>query len=133
LDGLLPAFNGNTKTSATGFFAADSVRAPVEACKRQSSKDRRVKDWGRPSSTDRGVAIVTGGAFGIGLVIAEALLADGWKLILADLAQGPLDTARARLDGRRTQAAARSSISRRARSRRPCTMMRSAQPAGYLR
>jgi NAD(P)-dependent dehydrogenase (short-subunit alcohol dehydrogenase family) len=53
--------------------------------------------------TDRGVAIVTGGAFGIGLAIAEALLTDGWKLILADLAQGPLDTARARLDARRTQ------------------------------
>jgi NAD(P)-dependent dehydrogenase (short-subunit alcohol dehydrogenase family) len=52
--------------------------------------------------TDRGVAIVTGGAFGIGLAIADALLTDGWKLILADLAQGPLDTARARLDARRT-------------------------------
>ena len=48
--------------------------------------------------TDRGVAIVTGGASRIGLAIAEALLADGWKLILADLAQVPLDSARARLD-----------------------------------
>jgi hypothetical protein len=41
--------------------------------------------------TDRGVAIVTGGASGIGLAIAKALLGDGWKLIIADLAQGPLD------------------------------------------
>jgi NAD(P)-dependent dehydrogenase (short-subunit alcohol dehydrogenase family) len=54
--------------------------------------------------TDRGVAIVTGGASGIGFAIAEALLADGWKLILADLAQGPLDAARARLDARRADA-----------------------------
>jgi NAD(P)-dependent dehydrogenase (short-subunit alcohol dehydrogenase family) len=37
--------------------------------------------------------MATGGASGIDLAIAEALLADGWKLILADLAQGPLDTA----------------------------------------
>jgi NAD(P)-dependent dehydrogenase (short-subunit alcohol dehydrogenase family) len=43
--------------------------------------------------TDRGVAIVTGGASGIGLAIAKALLGDGWKLIIADLAQGPLDAA----------------------------------------
>src|ERR1700710_2299645 len=48
--------------------------------------------------TDRGVAIVTGGASGIGLAIAKALLADGWKLVIADLAQGPLDAARAQLE-----------------------------------
>jgi NAD(P)-dependent dehydrogenase (short-subunit alcohol dehydrogenase family) len=47
---------------------------------------------------DRGVAIVTGGASGIGLAIAKALLGEGWKLILADLAQGPLDAARAELE-----------------------------------
>jgi NAD(P)-dependent dehydrogenase (short-subunit alcohol dehydrogenase family) len=52
--------------------------------------------------TDRGVAIVTGGPSAIGVAIAEALLADGWKLILADLAQGPLDTARTKLDVQRT-------------------------------
>ena len=45
-----------------------------------------------------GVAIVTGGASGIGLSIAKALLGDGWKIVLADLAQGPLDVARAELD-----------------------------------
>ena len=54
--------------------------------------------------TDRGVTIVTGGASGIGLAIAKALLADGWKLILADLAQGPLDAARAQLDSLRAGA-----------------------------
>ncbi len=46
--------------------------------------------------TDRGL--------GIGLAIAEALLADGWKLILADLAQVPLDSARVRLDAPRPKA-----------------------------
>jgi len=48
--------------------------------------------------TDRGVTIVTGGASGIGLAIAKALLGEGWKIIIADLAQGPLDAARAQLD-----------------------------------
>src|SRR6202161_3958781 len=48
--------------------------------------------------TDRGVAIVTAGASSIGPAIAEALLGDGWKLIIADLAQGPLDAARAELE-----------------------------------
>jgi NAD(P)-dependent dehydrogenase (short-subunit alcohol dehydrogenase family) len=47
---------------------------------------------------DRGVVIVTGGASGIGLAIAKALLGEGWKLIIADLAQGPLDAARAELE-----------------------------------
>jgi NAD(P)-dependent dehydrogenase (short-subunit alcohol dehydrogenase family) len=47
---------------------------------------------------NRGVVIVTGGASGIGLAIAKALLGEGWKLILADLAQGPLDAARAELE-----------------------------------
>jgi NAD(P)-dependent dehydrogenase (short-subunit alcohol dehydrogenase family) len=48
--------------------------------------------------TDRGVAIVTGGASGIGLAIAKALLGDGWKIVIADLAQGPLDAAHAQLE-----------------------------------
>lgn len=54
--------------------------------------------------TDRGVAIVTGGASGIGLAIAKALLGDGWKLIIADLAQGPLDAARDALEPLRPNA-----------------------------
>ena len=54
--------------------------------------------------TDRGVAIVTGGASGIGLAIAKALLGDGWKVIIADLAQGPLDAARAELEPLRANA-----------------------------
>jgi NAD(P)-dependent dehydrogenase (short-subunit alcohol dehydrogenase family) len=59
---------------------------------------------GRAIMTDRGVAIVTGGASGIGFAVAKALLADGWKLILADLAQGPLDAARAALEPVRANA-----------------------------
>jgi NAD(P)-dependent dehydrogenase (short-subunit alcohol dehydrogenase family) len=43
---------------------------------------------------DRGVAIVTGGVSGIGLAIAKALLGDGWKLMIADLAPGALEAAR---------------------------------------
>src|ERR1700759_1914267 len=54
--------------------------------------------------TDRGVAIVTGGASGIGLAIAKALLGDGWKILIADLAQGPLDAARAQLEPIRADA-----------------------------
>jgi NAD(P)-dependent dehydrogenase (short-subunit alcohol dehydrogenase family) len=53
---------------------------------------------------DRGVTIVTGGASGIGLAIAKALLGEGWKLIIADLAQGPLDAARAELEVLRADA-----------------------------
>lgn len=52
--------------------------------------------------TGQGVTIVTGGASGIGFAIARALLADGWKLILADLKPDALDTARAALDPKRS-------------------------------
>ncbi|MDR3469676.1 MAG: SDR family NAD(P)-dependent oxidoreductase [Xanthobacteraceae bacterium] len=48
--------------------------------------------------TDRGVAIVTGGGSGIGLAIAQALLQDGWKLVVADLSMDALQAARASLD-----------------------------------
>jgi NAD(P)-dependent dehydrogenase (short-subunit alcohol dehydrogenase family) len=54
--------------------------------------------------SDRGVAIVTGGASGIGLAIARALLADDWKVMIADLAQGPLEAARAELEPLRANA-----------------------------
>jgi NAD(P)-dependent dehydrogenase (short-subunit alcohol dehydrogenase family) len=53
---------------------------------------------------DRGVAIVTGGASGIGLAIAKALLGDGWKLVIADLAPAPLEAARAQLEPIRADA-----------------------------
>lgn len=39
------------------------------------------------------VAVVTGGASGIGLGIARCLAANGAKLVLADIEQGPLDEA----------------------------------------
>jgi len=39
------------------------------------------------------VAIVTGGAGGLGVAIARDLLADGWDVVLADLQQDALDTA----------------------------------------
>ena len=54
--------------------------------------------------TDRGVAIVTGGASGIGLAIAKALLGDGWKLVIADLAQDRLEAVRTELEGVRANA-----------------------------
>ena len=34
---------------------------------------------------------VTGGASGIGLAIVEAVLGEGWRVIVADLRQGSLD------------------------------------------
>src|SRR5258705_9862788 len=54
--------------------------------------------------TDRGVAIVTGGASGIGLATARALLADGWKVMIADLTHAGLETARAELEPLRANA-----------------------------
>jgi NAD(P)-dependent dehydrogenase (short-subunit alcohol dehydrogenase family) len=54
--------------------------------------------------TNRGVAIIPGRASGISFAIAEVLLANRWKLILADLAQDPRDAARARLDAQRANA-----------------------------
>jgi NAD(P)-dependent dehydrogenase (short-subunit alcohol dehydrogenase family) len=53
---------------------------------------------------DRGVAIVTGGASGIGLAIAKALLGEGWKLLIADLAAKPLEAAHAELEQLRPNA-----------------------------
>ena len=54
--------------------------------------------------TDRGVAIVTGGASGIGLATARALLADGWKVMIADLTHAGLEAARAELEPLRANA-----------------------------
>jgi NAD(P)-dependent dehydrogenase (short-subunit alcohol dehydrogenase family) len=54
--------------------------------------------------TDHGVAIVTGGASGIGLATARALLADGWKVMIADLTHAGLETARAELEPLRANA-----------------------------
>lgn len=45
------------------------------------------------------VAVITGGASGIGLATARALVAEGAKVVLADVEQGPLDAAAAELGG----------------------------------
>lgn len=37
--------------------------------------------------TDRPIALITGGAQGIGYACAEALAADGFKVVLADIKQ----------------------------------------------
>jgi len=50
-------------------------------------------------ATEQGVAIVTGGGSGIGLAIAEALAAEGWQLLIADLSLPALDAARTALAG----------------------------------
>ena len=47
---------------------------------------------------DHGVAIITGGASGIGLAIAKAAVGEGWKVLLADLTQPALDAAKAQVD-----------------------------------
>jgi len=44
--------------------------------------------------TDRGVAVVTGGGSGIGLAIAQGLLGDGWRLVIADISADALAAAR---------------------------------------
>jgi NAD(P)-dependent dehydrogenase (short-subunit alcohol dehydrogenase family) len=45
--------------------------------------------------------LVTGGASGIGLAIVEAVLAEGWRAVIADVAAGNLDAVRKTLGGRR--------------------------------
>jgi len=44
--------------------------------------------------SDRQIVLVTGGASGIGLAIVEAVLAEGWRAIVADLDQASLDRCR---------------------------------------
>ncbi|MBC7577352.1 MAG: SDR family oxidoreductase [Tardiphaga sp.] len=51
-----------------------------------------------PVARDLGVAIVTGGASGIGLAIAKALVGEGWKVLIADLTRPALDAAQAQID-----------------------------------
>ena len=43
------------------------------------------------------VAVVTGGASGIGLALAEAFATEGMRVVLADIERGPLDEAAAKL------------------------------------
>lgn len=44
--------------------------------------------------SERGVAIVTGGASGIGFAAVRELLREGWRVLVADLAEANLDKAR---------------------------------------
>src|SRR4051812_43938471 len=41
--------------------------------------------------------LIMGGASGIGFAIAEAVLAEGWRVVIADVVDGNLDAARAQL------------------------------------
>src|SRR3981081_2337138 len=85
---------------AAEFYARLRDEKRVEA----AGKDRRINEQGEGTMTDRGVAIVTGGASGIGLATARALLADGWKIMIADLTHAGLEAARAELDALRANA-----------------------------
>lgn len=50
------------------------------------------------------VAVITGGASGIGLATAKVLAREGMKLVLADIEQGPLDKAIADFNAQGTEA-----------------------------
>ena len=45
------------------------------------------------------VAVITGGASGIGKAVAERAAAEGMKIVLADIEEGPLKEAESELDG----------------------------------
>src|ERR1700743_2565596 len=76
-------------------FYAERFRARILS---KRPKTRRVNHPEQGVTTYYGVAIVTGGASGIGLCHRKALLGDGWKIPIADLAQGPLKAARCQLE-----------------------------------
>ena len=58
-----------------------------------------MSDWKGNSMSDRPIALVTGGAQGIGYASAEALAADGHRPVLADIGEDGVRDAAARLGG----------------------------------
>lgn len=60
-----------------------------------------VKTTGKRSRKSRRAAIVTGGASGIGLACAEALLAAGWQVGILDRDEKSLERARRKFRGNR--------------------------------
>jgi NAD(P)-dependent dehydrogenase (short-subunit alcohol dehydrogenase family) len=104
LAGLIARFRrkyqAHSRLSSISFYA-EAFRARIL---RKRQKTGHVSNREQGIMTDRGVAIVTGGASGIGLAIAKALLGDGWKILIADLAQGALEAARAQLEPIRANA-----------------------------
>ena len=52
------------------------------------------------------VAVITGGASGIGLAVAERVAGEGMKLVLGDIEEGPLSEAEKALGARGAEASA---------------------------
>jgi NAD(P)-dependent dehydrogenase (short-subunit alcohol dehydrogenase family) len=79
---------GGTLIRARGAFAASSASRTKLSCARHGGDMENLR--GR-------VAVITGGASGIGFATAEALAREGAKLVLADIEAGALDAAVAKL------------------------------------
>jgi NAD(P)-dependent dehydrogenase (short-subunit alcohol dehydrogenase family) len=82
--------------AAHGFMGSiGRTKRPVT---RTGEEERERETQGHHMNKDHGVAIITGGASGIGLAIAKAAVGEGWKVLLADLTQPALDAAKAQID-----------------------------------